>query len=117
MPDKKTPTPEWRAKHLKPAPTLADVVTMYITKWCLTRGIITATGRVDGGYFICRPPGKFELYLEIGVDAWDTPPQATVDAIGRAKRKAASLRKSLDKITPLTENPKWCKKTICPPTK
>ena len=92
----------------------------YMTKYALTQGIVEVeTGHYgeelprDNGvtYRYTKAPGvgNGTIQLVDGRDFFADRDAAEADARRRARRKVASLEKSLAKMRRLAESPKWAK--------
>ncbi len=73
-----------------------EKITAYVTKYALTKGILTVEGReTDKGTLVCRFPGSpWDEYLW-GKDWHRSPEDARADALRRKERRITSLKKSL----------------------
>ena len=83
---------------------------VYLTKYALTRGIITCTvGQVlkEGGKDYYKGEGMHWTLSPMNRDAWDEPEAAEADARRKARRKIESIQKQLKRLEPLAELPLW----------
>ena len=73
-----------------------QTVTMYVTKWWATQGIVKMTGRFaegDGSYFTSG-----YVFVRVGKDAFDTEDEAQIHVRKSAEKKHTSLMKEAAKI-------------------
>lgn len=83
-------------------------VTMFITKYALTYGLMERTGLIteDGKYFAVKG-GIGSLFCRVGRGCFHTREEAEAAACEDAKRKIKSLQRQIKKLLPLTKSPKW----------
>lgn len=69
-------------------------VTVYVSKYALSRGIIEVTGSVSGGYLYSDEEGIW-VNFKIGRDAYETEVEAKAAAEEMRLKKIKSLRKQV----------------------
>lgn len=76
------------------------IITAFVTKYALTRGIVAISSRLTVGSDLIITNEKYPQYLHKG--SWfSTEEEAKVDAESRRKKKIASLKKQIEKLEKL----------------
>lgn len=76
------------------------IITAFVTKYALTRGIVEISSRLRVGSDLITTNEKYPQYLHKG-DWFSTEEEAKVDAENRRKKKIASLKKQIEKLEKL----------------
>lgn len=75
-----------------------ELVTVYITKYALTRGIYRCQGKISAlGYFSSRR-SRYILCAAMGRDAFLTLEEAQENAVRKAERAIVSTRRKLTRM-------------------
>ena len=87
---------------------IVDTISGYMTKYALTQGIVKVNVRPsEGGYqYTVGEPG-YPVQLKEGTNFFRRKEDAEKAAKDMAKKKIASLQKSLAKLKKLAKEPKW----------
>lgn len=76
-------------------------ITVWVTKYALTRGIYQAEATTYSGGKYAQIAGNWSSF-KLSTDAFKTEAEAKTNAEARRKKKIASLRKQIKKLQNLT---------------
>jgi flavin-binding protein dodecin len=84
----------------------------YMTKYCLSRGIeeVHVEDTHDGIYRYTV--GMYRIQLKVGSEFFESKDDAEANARERARKKVKSLRRAMERMKRLEQQPLWSEKCL-----